>query len=90
MQIAAFMQLSRAKQKDGRRETFEGVFNRIDSEGLFHPLSSLNSPTNSSVILSYGTNKTNLAAITHPLSTLPSQSVPQASKFCHMKCAPLW
>ncbi|CAM6044854.1 unnamed protein product [Sphagnum compactum] len=32
--IAAFMQLSRAKQKDGRRETFEGVFNRIDSEGL--------------------------------------------------------
>ena len=33
IQIAAFMQLSRAKQKDGRRETFEGVFNRIDTEG---------------------------------------------------------
>ncbi|XP_024396415.1 uncharacterized protein [Physcomitrium patens] len=31
--IAAFMQLSRAKQKDGRRESFEGVFNRIDCEG---------------------------------------------------------
>ncbi|BBN16550.1 hypothetical protein MPTK1_7g07300 [Marchantia polymorpha subsp. ruderalis] len=32
--IAAFMQLSRAKNKDGKRETFEGVFNRIDTEGL--------------------------------------------------------
>ncbi|OAE22314.1 hypothetical protein AXG93_1504s1240 [Marchantia polymorpha subsp. ruderalis] len=31
--IAAFMQLSRAKNKDGKRETFEGVFNRIDTEG---------------------------------------------------------
>ncbi|KAG6542895.1 hypothetical protein Mapa_015799 [Marchantia paleacea] len=33
--IAAFMQLSRAKNKDGKRETFEGVFNRIDTEGKF-------------------------------------------------------
>ncbi|CAM6040864.1 unnamed protein product [Sphagnum compactum] len=31
--IAAFMQLSRAKGKDGRRESFDGVFNRIDTEG---------------------------------------------------------
>jgi len=27
------MQLSRAKGKDGRRESFDGVFNRIDTEG---------------------------------------------------------
>ncbi|EFJ37948.1 hypothetical protein SELMODRAFT_402635 [Selaginella moellendorffii] len=32
--IAAFMQLSRAKGKDGRRESFESVFNRIDSTGV--------------------------------------------------------
>lgn len=32
--IAAFMQLSRAKGKDGRRESFDSVFNRIDSQGL--------------------------------------------------------
>ncbi|KAJ7513806.1 hypothetical protein O6H91_23G015400 [Diphasiastrum complanatum] len=32
--IAAFMQLSRAKGKDGRRETFESVFNRIDTAGI--------------------------------------------------------
>eukprot|EP01018_Ginkgo_biloba_P027711 Gb_33975 [translate_table: standard] len=31
--IAAFMQLSRAKGKDGKRESFESVFNRIDSSG---------------------------------------------------------
>ncbi|KAH7423602.1 hypothetical protein KP509_12G063400 [Ceratopteris richardii] len=32
--IAAFMQLSRAKGKDGRRESFDSVFNRIDAQGL--------------------------------------------------------
>ncbi|EFJ36801.1 hypothetical protein SELMODRAFT_403502 [Selaginella moellendorffii] len=31
--IAAFMQLSRARNKDGRRESFESVFNRIDNTG---------------------------------------------------------
>ncbi|GAQ85157.1 hypothetical protein KFL_002220010 [Klebsormidium nitens] len=31
--IAAFMQLSRQKGKDGKRESFEAVFNRIDADG---------------------------------------------------------
>lgn len=33
LQIAAFMQLSRQKGKDGKRESFEAVFNRIDADG---------------------------------------------------------
>lgn len=32
-QIAAFMQLSRGKDRHGHRESFQGVFNRIDTEG---------------------------------------------------------
>ncbi|EFJ13566.1 hypothetical protein SELMODRAFT_424460 [Selaginella moellendorffii] len=32
--IAAFMQLSRARNKDGRRESFESVFSRIDNTGI--------------------------------------------------------